>query len=77
MSQLGFVILLTRDVAGRMAFYERAFGMQKKYLPEKEVFGEMDGEVPLQFVAAAGLIVLRHLGLLTVLLAPLYAWLRP
>jgi lactoylglutathione lyase len=50
MSQLGFVILYTRDVARKMDFYERAFGMQKKYLAEKEVFGEMDGEVPLQFV---------------------------
>ena len=50
MSQLGFVILYTRDVANKMAFYERAFGMQKKYVAEKEVFGEMDGEVPLQFV---------------------------
>jgi catechol 2,3-dioxygenase-like lactoylglutathione lyase family enzyme len=50
MSQIGFVILYTRDVAKKTAFYERAFGMQKKYLAGKEVFGEMHGDVPLQFV---------------------------
>ena len=50
MSQLGFVILYTRDVANKMAFYERAFGMQKKFLADQGVYGEMDGEVPLQFV---------------------------
>ena len=50
MPGLGFVILYTRDVARKMAFYERAFGMKRKYLAEKEVFGEMEGEVPLQFV---------------------------
>lgn len=50
MSQIGFVILYTRDVVKKMALYERAFGMQKKYLAQKEVFGEMHGDVPLQFV---------------------------
>jgi lactoylglutathione lyase len=50
MSQLGFVILYTRDVASKMAFYERAFGMQKKFLADQGVYGEMNGEVPLQFV---------------------------
>jgi hypothetical protein len=28
MAQLGFVILYTRDVVKKMAFYERAFGLQ-------------------------------------------------
>src|SRR5262245_41754745 len=50
MAQLGFVILYTRDVAKKMAFYERAFGLQKKHLAEREVYGEMHGDVPLQFV---------------------------
>jgi lactoylglutathione lyase len=50
MTRLGFVILYTRDVARKMAFYERAFGMEKKHLADKEVYGEMHGEVPLQFV---------------------------
>jgi uncharacterized glyoxalase superfamily protein PhnB len=50
MAQLGFVILYTPDVAKKMAFYERAFGLQKKRLAEGEVYGEMHGDVPLQFV---------------------------
>jgi lactoylglutathione lyase len=50
MAQLGFVILYTADVAKKMAFYERAFGLQKKRVAEGEVYGEMHGDVPLQFV---------------------------
>jgi uncharacterized glyoxalase superfamily protein PhnB len=50
MPQLGFVILYTRDVVSKMAFYERAFGLQKKRLAEHEVYGEMSGDVPIQFV---------------------------
>jgi len=50
MIQLGFVILYTRNVAKKMTFYERAFGLQKKRLTEREVYGEMHGEVPIQFV---------------------------
>jgi hypothetical protein len=30
MAQMGFVILYTRDVAKKIAFYERAFGLEKK-----------------------------------------------
>jgi hypothetical protein len=50
MAQLGFVILYTRDVAKKMAFYERAFGLQKGRLAPQEEYGEMHGDVPLQFV---------------------------
>jgi hypothetical protein len=50
MAQLGFVILYTRDVAKKMAFYERAFGLQKGCLAPKAEYGEMHGDVPLQFV---------------------------
>jgi lactoylglutathione lyase len=43
--------LYTRDVAKKMAFYGRAFGMQKGRLADKEVYGEMlGGDVKLQFV---------------------------
>jgi lactoylglutathione lyase len=50
MAQLGFVILFTRDVPKKMAFYERAFGLQKKHVAEGEAYGEMHGDVPIQFV---------------------------
>jgi lactoylglutathione lyase len=50
MAQMGFVILYTRDVAKKIAFYERAFGLEKKSLAPGEVYGEMHGDVPLQFV---------------------------
>jgi lactoylglutathione lyase len=50
MAQLGFVILFTRDVVKKMAFYERAFGLQQKRLADGNVYGEMHGDVPLQFV---------------------------
>ena len=51
MTQLGFVIMYTRDVANKMAFYEHAFGMQKGQLADKAVYGEMlGGDVKLQFV---------------------------
>lgn len=50
MTRLGFVILYTRDVASKLAFYERAFGMERKYLAEKEVYGELAGDAPLAFV---------------------------
>jgi lactoylglutathione lyase len=50
MAQMGFVILYTRDVAKKIAFYERAFGLEKKSLAPDEVYGETHGDVPLQFV---------------------------
>ena len=51
MTPLGFVIMYTRNVADKMAFYERAFGMQKAALADKAVYGEMlGGDVKLQFV---------------------------
>jgi lactoylglutathione lyase len=51
MTKLGFVIMYTRDVAKKVAFYDRAFGMQKGRIADKEVYGEMlGGDVKLQFV---------------------------
>jgi lactoylglutathione lyase len=50
MAQLGFVILYTRDVTKKMAFYERAFGLQRGNLSPQGEYGEMHGDVPLQFV---------------------------
>jgi len=50
-TQLSFVIMYTRDVASKMAFYERAFGMQQGRLADTGVYGEMlGGDVKVQFV---------------------------
>jgi catechol 2,3-dioxygenase-like lactoylglutathione lyase family enzyme len=53
MPQLGFVILYTPDVSAKMAFYEKAFGLARKYLAKDEVYGEMAGTIPLGFVQEA------------------------
>ncbi len=50
MAHLGFVILYTPDVPKKMAFYEKAFGLQRRYLGKEEVYGQMAGDVPLAFV---------------------------
>ncbi len=50
MNRIGFIIVYTRDVAKKIAFYERAFDMKKKSIADKGIYGEMEGDVPLQFV---------------------------
>lgn len=50
MTRLGFVLLYTPSVPNKIAFYERAFGVERKYIAEKEVYGELAGDVPLAFV---------------------------
>src|SRR5215510_3874465 len=52
MTKLGFCILHTPDVEKKVAFYERAFGMERKYVSEEKAYGEMKGDIPLGFVAA-------------------------
>lgn len=50
MTRLGFVLLYTRDVSAKLAFYEKAFGMERKYLSEDRSYGELAGETPVGFV---------------------------
>ena len=50
MTRLGFVILYTPDVPAKLAFYERAFGVERKFLSEEQAYGELAGDVPLAFV---------------------------
>jgi catechol 2,3-dioxygenase-like lactoylglutathione lyase family enzyme len=50
MPGLGFVLLYTPSVPKKIAFYERAFGVERKYIAENEAYGEIAGTVPLSFV---------------------------
>jgi lactoylglutathione lyase len=49
-TNLGFVILYTPDVAKKIEFYERAFGVKKKAI-HGGVYGEVEGPTSLGFAA--------------------------
>ncbi|MCA9675974.1 MAG: VOC family protein [Kofleriaceae bacterium] len=50
MTRLGALLLYTRDVTAKLAFYERAFGAERKFVADGGSYGELAGEVPLGFV---------------------------
>lgn len=50
MTRLGFVLLYTPSVPQKIAFYEKAFGVERKYIAENEAYGELAGAVPISFV---------------------------
>jgi catechol 2,3-dioxygenase-like lactoylglutathione lyase family enzyme len=52
-TRLGFCILYTPDVSAKVAFYERAFGMERKFVAEGESYAEMKGPPPLGFASEA------------------------
>lgn len=50
--KLGYTILYVPDVAASLAFFERAFGLERKFLHESGTYGELDtGETTLSFAA--------------------------
>jgi len=49
MTRLGFCLLYTPDVTAKIAFYERAFGMERKFIADGATFGELAGDAPLCF----------------------------
>jgi lactoylglutathione lyase len=50
--KLGYTILYTPDVAASLAFFETAFGLQRRFLHEGGDYGEFDtGETTLAFAA--------------------------
>jgi len=50
--KLGYTIVYVPDVAASLSFFEAAFGLQKKFLHESGVYGELDtGETTLAFAA--------------------------
>jgi lactoylglutathione lyase len=52
--KFGYTILYVPDVASSLHFYERAFGLKKKFLHESGDYGELDtGETTLSFASHA------------------------
>ncbi len=50
--KLGYTIVYVPDVAASLAFFETAFGLQRKFLHERGTYGEMNtGETTLSFAA--------------------------
>ena len=48
--QLGYVFLFVPDVAAALSFYEAAFGLQRRYLDESGMYGELEtGTTTLAF----------------------------
>lgn len=50
MTRLGFVLLYTRDVPAKLAFYERAFGVERAFVSAEGTYAQVKGELPLGFV---------------------------
>jgi lactoylglutathione lyase len=52
--RLGYTIVYVPDVAASLEFFERAFGLRRKFLHESGTYGELDtGETTLSFAAHA------------------------
>ena len=52
--QLGYTIIYVSDVAASLAFYERAFGLARRFLHESGTYGELNtGATTLAFAAHA------------------------
>ncbi|MCE9668900.1 VOC family protein [Myxococcus stipitatus] len=50
--KLGYVILYVPDVPATVAFYEKAFGLQRRFLHESNTYAEMEtGATALAFAA--------------------------
>ena len=52
--KLGYTIVYVPDVAASLQFYERAFGLKRRFLHESGTYGELEtGETTLSFAAHA------------------------
>ena len=50
--KLGYTILYVPDVDASLTFFERAFGLQRRFLHESGAYGELDtGQTTLAFAA--------------------------
>jgi uncharacterized glyoxalase superfamily protein PhnB len=50
--RLGYTLIYVSDVAATVAFYESAFGLQRRFIHESSLYAEMDtGETTLSFAA--------------------------
>ena len=52
--KLGYALVYVHDVPGTIAFYERAFAMQRRFIHESGQYGEMEtGATALSFASEA------------------------
>lgn len=52
--QFRYALLYVPDVAASLAFYERAFGLKRRFLADGDTYGELEtGAVALGFVTAS------------------------
>ncbi|HEY4081075.1 MAG TPA: VOC family protein [Burkholderiaceae bacterium] len=52
--KLGYTIVYVPDVAQSLAFFEKAFGLERRFLHESGMYGELNtGETTLSFAAHA------------------------
>ena len=50
--RLGYTLIYVSDVTAAVAFYESAFGLQRRFIHESGLYAEMDtGETTLSFAA--------------------------
>jgi uncharacterized glyoxalase superfamily protein PhnB len=50
--RLGYTLIYVSDVTATVAFYESAFGLQRRFIHESGLYAEMDtGETALSFAA--------------------------
>jgi catechol 2,3-dioxygenase-like lactoylglutathione lyase family enzyme len=50
--KLGYTILYVADVDSSLSFFERAFGLKRRFLYESGAYGELEtGETTLSFAA--------------------------
>src|ERR1700743_2136729 len=50
--RLGYTLIYVSDVAATVAFYESAFGLQRRFIHESGMYAEMEtGETTLSFAA--------------------------
>ncbi|PTR30807.1 putative glyoxalase superfamily protein PhnB [Luteibacter sp. OK325] len=50
--RLGYTLIYVSDVAATVAFYESAFGLQRRFIHDSGLYAEMDtGETTLSFAA--------------------------
>jgi uncharacterized glyoxalase superfamily protein PhnB len=52
-TQFGGCILYVEDVLGTVSFYERAFGLERKFVAETKLYAEMKGSSTLGFADRA------------------------
>ena len=52
MMKFGYTIVYVRDVGETVGFWERAFGLKRRFVDENNVYGEMEtGETTLAFAS--------------------------